>query len=454
MKIKLIIIFICFNFSVLAQIPNTEAFSLQNVVTELSGVGTQKQVDQVIRNSTPGGCNISCNGYSELMLWNTDITTTISNFITTHGNDFGAVTLYQTYSDRFTFTANVAGVGFTAATIPVTYGTAENLVPNISESSDLVSAYSRAVIGSFDSRYYSYYLVSGSQLLATNSLLNFRNYGDTPDGIPVPVTTGAVSIGRTNAFILWNSSVGATGFYYDVSIYPDFSSMYFGHDNIYVSYDTWNLNGHGIRVDVLYGDLTYYYRVRADTPNGESGNSNVSIFKTCTPWFLPSHVELGVVFQNLIPLDVGDFSVELYWPSSESGYPDSYSDALIPTETPPYYFSWSFYRKYNTYNVRAVRTFISSFSHNIGDPIYNDPEDQYVIYGYIFYKIDNGDGTYTYYECAATDLSSGYAWSNITNVEVGTGQGLGTGRANTIAIMGQSGHTSSAAKLCNDLTTD
>jgi hypothetical protein len=54
---------------------------------------------------------------------------------------------------------------------------------------------------------------------------------------------------------------------------------------------------------------------------------------------------------------------------------------------------------------------------------------------------------------ATGDQSIGIAWSNITNTLVGTtGTALGTGQANTAAIVGQAGCTSGAAKLCDDLT--
>jgi hypothetical protein len=54
---------------------------------------------------------------------------------------------------------------------------------------------------------------------------------------------------------------------------------------------------------------------------------------------------------------------------------------------------------------------------------------------------------------ATTDQSDGTAWSNIDNTEIGsTAQGIeiGTGQANTDAIIGQAGHITSAAKLCRD----
>jgi hypothetical protein len=53
---------------------------------------------------------------------------------------------------------------------------------------------------------------------------------------------------------------------------------------------------------------------------------------------------------------------------------------------------------------------------------------------------------------ATADQSTGIAWSNITNTLVGTtGTALGTGQANTTAIIGQGGCTSGAAYLCDHL---
>jgi hypothetical protein len=56
---------------------------------------------------------------------------------------------------------------------------------------------------------------------------------------------------------------------------------------------------------------------------------------------------------------------------------------------------------------------------------------------------------------ATADQNGGaaIAWSNITNTLVGTtGTAIGTGQANTTAIVGQGGCTSGAAYLCDHLT--
>jgi hypothetical protein len=49
------------------------------------------------------------------------------------------------------------------------------------------------------------------------------------------------------------------------------------------------------------------------------------------------------------------------------------------------------------------------------------------------------------------DLSTSQAWSNIPHTSIGTTNDW-DGVSNTAAIIGQSGHTSSAAKLCDDYT--
>jgi len=55
---------------------------------------------------------------------------------------------------------------------------------------------------------------------------------------------------------------------------------------------------------------------------------------------------------------------------------------------------------------------------------------------------------------ALTDQSSSQAWSNVTSAEIGTSaQSSWDGLSNSNSIVGQAGHTSSAAKLCLDLVS-
>ena len=76
--------------------------------------------------------------------------------------------------------------------------------------------------------------------------------------------------------------------------------------------------------------------------------------------------------------------------------------------------------------------------------------------GLIFYVKEGGYSEgWMYLEATPNDQSDSQVWSNITDVAVGTsaqGIEIGTGQANTTAIIAQSGHTESAAQLCGNLT--
>jgi hypothetical protein len=80
--------------------------------------------------------------------------------------------------------------------------------------------------------------------------------------------------------------------------------------------------------------------------------------------------------------------------------------------------------------------------------------------GIVAYILQSGDPGYVENKqhgliAATADLIGGptITWSNISNTLVGTtGTAIGTGQANTTAIVGQDGCTSGAAWLCNDLT--
>ena len=79
--------------------------------------------------------------------------------------------------------------------------------------------------------------------------------------------------------------------------------------------------------------------------------------------------------------------------------------------------------------------------------------------GIVAYILVNGDTGYDPNVqhgliAAAADQNGGatIAWSNIIALVGTTGTAIGTGQANTTAIVGQSGCDSGAAWLCNDLT--
>lgn len=77
--------------------------------------------------------------------------------------------------------------------------------------------------------------------------------------------------------------------------------------------------------------------------------------------------------------------------------------------------------------------------------------------GIVFYDKGASSGTpsWRYLELAPDFFTDtyygGFNWSNIFSVAIGTtGTAIGTGTTNTTAIIAQSGHTSSAAKMCKD----
>jgi uncharacterized protein (TIGR02145 family) len=155
-------------------------------------------------------------------------------------------------------------------------------------------------------------------------------------------------------------------------------------------------------------------------------------------WFLPSENELLEMYNNLKVSGIGGLGNDSYWSSSET-------DA---THSVSIHFGTGTINgnalKSNANYVRACRSFLSSVIYSLGD---SGP-----VGGWIFHIIDNGDGTYTYYEAAPVDQSLSQIWSNITNGLIGTtGTLIGDGKQNTLDIITQVGHIISAAKLCDDL---
>jgi uncharacterized protein (TIGR02145 family) len=150
-------------------------------------------------------------------------------------------------------------------------------------------------------------------------------------------------------------------------------------------------------------------------------------------WFLPSMNESLEMYNILKVFGFGGFSVASYWTSTEVDNDQSvainFADGTIQQ---PVKSSASRY-------VRACRKFTSVTVYALRDV---GPAG-----GRIFWRSGNN-----YLEAAPTDQSIGKAWSNIINLLIGTtGVAIGTGQANTTAIIGQAGHIDSAAKLCNDL---
>jgi hypothetical protein len=74
--------------------------------------------------------------------------------------------------------------------------------------------------------------------------------------------------------------------------------------------------------------------------------------------------------------------------------------------------------------------------------------------GVVFHLWKDSTGAEHGLVVALTDQSTGAAWSNVTSTLIGSSaQSLWDGLSNSNAIVGQTGHNGSAAKLCLDLVS-
>ena len=156
---------------------------------------------------------------------------------------------------------------------------------------------------------------------------------------------------------------------------------------------------------------------------------------TYNDYFLPSQDGLLAMYAELKAYNVGNFADTEYWSSSEGDDSNAYYSEFATTG------EIGGASKSQSHYVRACRAFTSLINYNLRDI---GPAG-----GLVFWKSGNN-----YMECPLTDQSAGKVWSNIDSVAVGaTAQGtaIGTGQANTTAIINQVGHMDSAAKLCDDL---
>lgn len=200
---------------------------------------------------------------------------------------------------------------------------------------------------------------------------------------------------------------------------------------------------HFVKKMLYYGD-NIYMLIKAQGRllyEGTEYGSFGSI--TYDDWYLPSRDELTLMYHNLHLSGLGYFNVETsniaYWSSSE--------DVLSPS-TKAYFRRFTngtsgtkSKSSYSEMLIRPIRSFISDINYNIGD---FGPAT-----GWIFHKIDNLNGTYTYFEAAPEDLPGYHPWSNIINTAVGTLVSVGSGLNNTNAIINQPGHNMSAAYLAS-----
>lgn len=165
-------------------------------------------------------------------------------------------------------------------------------------------------------------------------------------------------------------------------------------------------------------------------------------------WFLPSLQELLWMNSNLYTY-LGNFiappNTWRYWSSSENNASTAWS---LYSYSPSYAATAK--NAGSIYHVVATRIFYSATLYNNGDV---GPKGGRIFFpNYTNIRQPGTGSTYLYYECQKlADQTIGYTWSNVTGTLVGgTSVAGGTGKANTLLIISQPGHTTSAAKLCYD----
>ena len=311
------------------------------------------------------------------------------------------------------------------------------------------------------------------------SLQSGNPYGDNDEGLvpDAPVVYEATVITSSAFQANWALQQNITGFYMDVATDSAFTAMVAGYSNKSMG----NVD-HG-HVVGLADSTAYYYRIRGVNDNGTSvssetitvttsadvvvdgdGNSysyvtigtqqwitenlkttkyingsaipNITSNTDFTDWFLPSRDELNTMYTELHLYGVGGFSDDEHMSSSEFNATEFYTfnfGSGFATDAP----------KTDTTRIRPCRAFTSvSPSYSVRDVGLSG--------GLIFWKSGND-----YLEAFPIDLNIGapQQWSNIIALAIGTtGTAVGTGQANTTAIIAQVGHTTSAAKFCNDLS--
>lgn len=259
----------------------------------------------------------------------------------------------------------------------------------------------------------------------------------TTETLPdAPTVLDASDITSVSFTANWYFNENTTGYYLDVATDSAFTAMVAGYNNLNVG----NVNSYSV-IGLMAGS-DYYYRIRAYNDAGISANSDSVYSKTTTiynDFFLGSKDEVNAQYTELHLYGMGDYSNAMsYWSSSETGASSCWAQN----------FNNGFQNnnfKNSLYLSRPIRKFTSTTIYSLRDI---GPAG-----GLIFIVVDNGGGSYTYYETATSDQPANL-WSNITGTLIGVtahGTAVGTGITNTAAIIGQAGHISSAAKLCSDL---
>ncbi len=95
---------------------------------------------------------------------------------------------------------------------------------------------------------------------------------------PDPVATAATALAQSSFSANWNASTAATNYLLDVSTSNAFTSFVTGFNGLSIG----NVTTYSVNTNLVAG-TTYYYRVRAQSPAGISGNSNTIVLATIPP---------------------------------------------------------------------------------------------------------------------------------------------------------------------------
>jgi hypothetical protein len=278
-------------------------------------------------------------------------------------------------------------------------------------------------------------LINSTSGKITTNLLNSTQdstiFGAAPS---VPVNNVITGIGLSGLTANWSASALASGYYLDIATDSNFTAFVVGYNNKDVG------NVLTSPVTGLSSSTKYYSRVRAYNASGTSASSNsISAYTSFNDFFLPSQDEMDRMRVTLYLFGVGNFTTGGdYWTSTENSNIWADKEYMFDgTQTVA--------GKGSLLYSRACRTFTSPDVYSLRD---TGPAG-----GWIFNIVNNGNGTFTYMEAYTSDFAVA-AWSNVTGTLIGpTAQGtaIGTGKANTAAIIAQPGHTASAALLCTNI---
>jgi hypothetical protein len=156
-------------------------------------------------------------------------------------------------------------------------------------------------------------------------------------------------------------------------------------------------------------------------------------------WCLPDKFTLKKMHDNLYVNGLGGFDLGFYWASSAQSAPYAYEVRFSDGVTA--YDSKNLSKK-----VRAIRVIISKQNDKVLNSIGEGG-------GYIYDVITQDNITFYYFESYPIDCINSIS----SNVNVGgctdlnQNWGAGWSERNTLEMINQAGHITSASKLCNDL---